>query len=211
MIYDLAINANKDPRGDPVGERRSGEPRILRGVTRVRGSGGEDWVMDKSTWTITGRQGALIIRKLADGIRSFTIGGRRSYTTLKLEGLQEEDAPRDIAKELRQFGKINLLYFKRGDNKGFSGEGYVNFVFANDAFECMRFWEKTNRRGRKCFARPCHEEMNVEAINRDDGDYVLSSLAGDNVIIVDEGNEEFGTPNFGMPRWSDKPRPRSAH
>jgi hypothetical protein len=98
MNCDLAITATHDPRGDPVGERRTGEPRIMRGVTRVRGSGGESWVMDKSTWTITGRPGALVNKRLADGIRSSTIGGRRSYTTLKLEGLQDEDAPRDIAR-----------------------------------------------------------------------------------------------------------------
>ena len=128
---------------------------------------------------------------------------------MKLEGLQDEDAPRDIARELRQFGKINLLHSKRSDDKGFSGEGYVNFVFANDAFECMRFWEKTNRRGRKCFARPCHEEMNVEAMNRDDSSHFSISLTGNDDIIFNKGSEEFGMPNFGRPKWID--RPRSAH
>ena len=82
-------------------------------------------------------------------------------------------------------------------------------MVANDAFECMRFWEKTHRRGRECFAWPCHEEMNVEAMNRDDGDYFLTSLAGNDAIIFNEGNEEFGMPNFGKPKWNE--RPRSAH
>ena len=89
--------------------------------------------------------------RLMDGIKSITIGGRRSYTTLQLEGLMDEEAPRDIARELRSYGPINFLYFKReSSEKGFSGEGYVNFAFANDAFRCMRFFEKKNARGRKC-------------------------------------------------------------
>jgi hypothetical protein len=168
-----------------------------RGVTRVRGKGGVAWVMDKSTWVDTGRQGLLKHQRLADGIRSVSIGGRRSYTTLKLEGLHDEDAPRHIAGELRRFVKINMLYFKRTGQGGFTGEGYVNFVLANDALECMRVWEKTNARRRKCFARPCHEEMDVEAMNRDQRDNILASSPGNDAIIFDGGNEDFGKPNFG--------------
>jgi hypothetical protein len=200
--YDLAVTPTHDPRGPPRGEVLEGEPDILRGVTRVRGKGGVAWVMDNSTWVETGRQGALTNQRLADGIMSVTIGGSRSYTTLKLEGLFDEDAPRDIAKELRQFGKINMLYFKRNGQGGFTGEGYVNLVFANDAFVCMRDWEKTNHRRRKCFARPCgpcHEEMSVEAMNRDQRDNIQTSLPGNDAIIFNEGDADFGKPNSGVP------------
>jgi hypothetical protein len=215
MNYDLAITRDKDVRGDPVGERFDGEPPIMRGVTRIRGRGGEQWVMDRSTWTITGRPGALMPRRLMDGIKSITIGGRRSYTTLKLEGLMDEEAPRDIARELRQYGPINFLYFKReSSEKGFSGEGYVNFVFANDAFRCMRFFEKKNDRGRKCFARPCQEEMNVDAMNRDESSQFSATLTGNDDIILKMGDEEFGMPNFGKPTYAEtkgKGRAKSSH
>jgi hypothetical protein len=185
----------------------------MRGVTRIRGQGGEQWVMDRSTWTITGRPGALMPRRLMDGIKSITIAARRSYTTFKLEGLQDEEAPRDIARELRSYGPINFLHFKRESrDKGFSGEGYVNFMFANDAFRCMRFFEKTNDRGRKCFARPCHEEMNVEAMNRDESTQFAATLTGNDDIIFRTGDEEFGIANFGKPTYAQSQgRPRSSH
>ena len=200
MNYDLAITREKDVRGDPVGTRRDGEPPIFRGVTRVRGRDGEDWVMDRSTWTITARPEKLQVRRLMDGVRSVLIGGRRSYTTLKLEGLQDEEAPRDVARELRHYGPINFLYFKReSSDKGFSGEGYVNFVFANDAFRCMRVFEKKNDRGRLCFARPCQEEMNVQAMNRDESSHFAATLTGNEDIIFRVGDDEFGMPNFGKP------------
>ena len=146
-----------------------------------------------------------------DGIKSITIGGRRSYTTFKLEGLQDEEAPRDIARELRSYGPINFLHFEReSSEKEFSGEGYVNFVFANDAFRCMRFFEKTNNRGRKCFARPCHEEMNVESMNRDDSNHFAATLTGNDDIIFKKGDEDFGKANFGKPKWGES-RSKSSH
>jgi hypothetical protein len=99
-----------------------------------------------------------------------------------------------------------MLYFKRLTSGGFAGEGYVNFVFANDAFECMRYWDKTNRRGRRRFARPCNEEMNVEAMNRDGGDHILTTLAGNDSTIFNEGNVDFGKPNYGKQGYGTAPR-----
>ena len=88
----------------------------------------------------------------------------------------------------------------------------MNFMFANDAFRCMRFFQKTNNRGRKCFARPCHEEMNVEAMNRDESSHFAATFTGNDDIIFRTGEEEFGMANFGKPTYAQaKGRPRSAH
>ena len=90
----------------------------------------------------------------------------------------------------------------------------MNFVFANDAFRCMRFFEKKNDRGRLCFARPCQEEMNVQAMNRDESSHFAATLTGNEDIIFREGDEDFGLPNFGKPTFAQnkgKGTTKSAH
>ena len=86
----------------------------------------------------------------------------------------------------------------------------MKFVYANDAFKCMRFFEKTNSRGRKCFARPCNEQTNVESMNRDESNQFAATLTGNDDIIFKKGDEDFGKANFGKPTYAES-RSKSSH
>jgi hypothetical protein len=131
-----------------------------------------------------------------DGICTFTVGGGRSYTTLKIEGILDNKSPREIAQALREYGPINFLHFKRSGNRGFSGLGYVNYVYAVDADSAMR--EFTMKRDRRlCFARPCFESMDIIRMNRDELTTYQVSLTGNDQVIFNHNNESWGLPGYG--------------
>jgi hypothetical protein len=78
----------------------------------------------------------------------------------------------------------------------------------------MRFFEKKNDRGRVCFARPCQEEMNVQAMSMDESSHFAATLTGNEDIIFRVGDDEFGMPNFGKPTYAQtkgKGRAKSTH
>jgi hypothetical protein len=181
-------------RENPVGEVGGNEPRVPRGVTRERTA---TYVRDRAPWKLQANVNKGKTHE--DGICTFTVGGRRSYTTLKIEGILDNKSPREIAQALREFGPINFLYFKRSGNLGFSRLGYVNYVFAVNADEAMR--EFTMKRGNRiCFARPCVESMDVLRMNGDDLTiYQVSHTGNDNVILNQhiEHNESWDLLNFG--------------
>ena len=169
------------------------EPGIPRGVTRERT---DLYVRDRAIWEL---QEHIISQKTReDGICSFLAGGRRSYTTLKIEGILDNKSPRDVAKAIRQFRPINFLQLGRSENGGFPGLGYVNFQFAVHAELAIRDFEMVRGSGTKiCFARPCRESMDILRMNQDDMSSYQVTLTGDDRTIFNEGNELWGLANFG--------------
>ena len=58
------------------------------------------------------------------------------------------------------------------------------------------------------------EEMNVQAMNRDESSHFAATLTGNEDIIFREGDEDFGLPNFGKQTHAQlkgKGRTKSAH
>jgi hypothetical protein len=188
--------ANYEPRTyerreNPVGMAEGSEPRIPRGVTRERTA---TYVRDRATWELQANVNKG--RTYEDGICTFSVGGRRSYTTLTIEGISDGKTPREMAQALREFGPINFLYFARSKNRGFSGLGYVNYVYAVNADEAMR--EFTMRRGnRVCFARPCFDSVDILRMSADDLTAYQVTPTGNEDVIFNLFDESWGKPSFG--------------